>query len=187
MTEPSSVHVPVLLEQVVRWLAPRPGMVLVDGTLGGGGHARALAVGVGQNGLVIGIDRDPAAIDAAEREPSRPAGAAGAGELLRPARGARTTGDPDGRRRRAGPGAFQRPVGRPKPGIQLLGRRPAGLAIRSAFGRTGAAADQPAERGTLDPTDLDATARSDTAGGSPRRSCGSGASSRSRRRPSWPS
>jgi 16S rRNA (cytosine1402-N4)-methyltransferase len=58
----SSVHVSVLLDQVVRWLDPRPGMVLVDGTLGGGGHARALAAGVGPNGLVIGIDRDPAAI-----------------------------------------------------------------------------------------------------------------------------
>ena len=43
MTEPSSVHVPVLLEQVVQWLDPQPGMVLVDGTLGGGGHTRLLA------------------------------------------------------------------------------------------------------------------------------------------------
>ncbi len=67
MTEPSSVHVPVMLEPVVRWLAPRPGMVMVDGTLGGGGHARALAAGVGQKGLVIGIDRDPAAIETAEQ------------------------------------------------------------------------------------------------------------------------
>jgi len=67
MTEPSSVHVPVMLDQVVRWLRPRPGAVLVDGTLGGGGHARALAEAVGQNGLVIGIDRDPTAVEAAER------------------------------------------------------------------------------------------------------------------------
>ena len=66
MTEPSSVHVPVLLEQVVHWLAPQPGMVLVDGTLGGAGHTQALATAVGPKGLVIGIDRDPAAIDAAE-------------------------------------------------------------------------------------------------------------------------
>jgi 16S rRNA (cytosine1402-N4)-methyltransferase len=65
MSEPSSVHVPVLLEQVVSWLRPRPGAVLVDATLGGGGHARALAAGVGPDGLVIGIDRDPAAIEAA--------------------------------------------------------------------------------------------------------------------------
>jgi len=39
--------------------------VLVDGTLGGGGHTRALAAGVGPSGLVIGIDRDPAAIETA--------------------------------------------------------------------------------------------------------------------------
>jgi 16S rRNA (cytosine1402-N4)-methyltransferase len=67
MTEPSSVHVPVLLAQVVHWLDPRSGAVLVDGTLGGGGHTRALAAGVGNKGLVIAIDRDPAAIDAAQR------------------------------------------------------------------------------------------------------------------------
>lgn len=67
MTEPSTVHVPVLLEQVLEWLAPKPGMVLVDGTLGGGGHTRALAERVGKMGQVIGIDRDPAAIDAAEK------------------------------------------------------------------------------------------------------------------------
>ena len=67
MTEPLSAHVPVMLEQVVRWLAPRPGMVLVDGTTGGGGHTRALAERVGTDGLVIGLDRDPDAIDAAAR------------------------------------------------------------------------------------------------------------------------
>ncbi len=68
MTEPSSVHVSVLLEQVVHWLAPQPGMVLVDGTLGGGGHTQVLAAAVKPDGLVIGIDRDPAAIDAAEKK-----------------------------------------------------------------------------------------------------------------------
>ncbi len=65
MTEPSSVHVPVLLDQVVYWLQPRSGGVLVDGTLGGGGHTRALAAAAGPTGLVIAIDRDPAAIEAA--------------------------------------------------------------------------------------------------------------------------
>jgi 16S rRNA (cytosine1402-N4)-methyltransferase len=67
MTEPTSVHVPVLLNEVVHWLDPRPGMVLVDGTVGGGGHARALAEKLGDKGLLIGIDRDSAAIDAAGR------------------------------------------------------------------------------------------------------------------------
>ena len=66
MDEP--VHIPVLIDQVVEWLQPRPGGVLVDGTLGGGGHARRLAEIVGREGLVIGLDRDPAAVEsAAER------------------------------------------------------------------------------------------------------------------------
>jgi 16S rRNA (cytosine1402-N4)-methyltransferase len=38
--------------------------MLVDGTLGGGGHARALAERVGPHGLIIALDRDPAAIEA---------------------------------------------------------------------------------------------------------------------------
>jgi 16S rRNA (cytosine1402-N4)-methyltransferase len=67
MMEPQSVHVPVLLDQVVAWLAPRAGQTLVDGTLGGGGHARALAAAVGERGLVIGLDRDPEAISAAKQ------------------------------------------------------------------------------------------------------------------------
>lgn len=62
------VHVPVMLDEVVEWLQPLPGKTLVDGTLGGGGHARALAQLVAPNGLIIAFDRDPAAIEsAAER------------------------------------------------------------------------------------------------------------------------
>jgi 16S rRNA (cytosine1402-N4)-methyltransferase len=67
MTEAPSVHVPVMLQQVLDQLAPRPGMVLVDGTLGGCGHARALAEIIGGEGVLIGIDRDPAAIENAQR------------------------------------------------------------------------------------------------------------------------
>ncbi|MBN2022352.1 MAG: 16S rRNA (cytosine(1402)-N(4))-methyltransferase RsmH [Pirellulales bacterium] len=61
-----SLHVPVLFDEVLHGLAPAPGQVLVDGTLGGGGHARALAQRVGPDGCVIALDRDPAAIAAAE-------------------------------------------------------------------------------------------------------------------------
>jgi 16S rRNA (cytosine1402-N4)-methyltransferase len=43
-------------------------MRVVDGTLGGGGHTRLLADAVGPDGLVIAIDRDPAAIDRGARE-----------------------------------------------------------------------------------------------------------------------
>ncbi len=66
MTDPSPAHVPVMLDQVVHWLDPRPGTVIVDGTLGGGGHTRALVERVVPAGLVIALDRDPAAIAAAE-------------------------------------------------------------------------------------------------------------------------
>jgi 16S rRNA (cytosine1402-N4)-methyltransferase len=60
-------HIPVLLDEVIHWLDPRPGQVVVDGTLGGGGHARALAPRVAVGGVVIALDRDPAALAAAER------------------------------------------------------------------------------------------------------------------------
>ncbi len=66
MCDPSSVHVPVMPDEVVRWLAPRPGAVLVDGTLGGGGHTRLLVDRVGPNGQIIALDRDPAAVEAAD-------------------------------------------------------------------------------------------------------------------------
>jgi 16S rRNA (cytosine1402-N4)-methyltransferase len=57
-----------MLDEIVRWLDPRSGAILVDGTLGGGGHAKALAERVGESGLVIALDRDPAAIAAAQQE-----------------------------------------------------------------------------------------------------------------------
>ena len=65
-TMTSSIHVSVLLDEVVQWLNPQAGGVFVDGTLGGGGHARALAARVGPAGLVIGVDRDSTALDSAQ-------------------------------------------------------------------------------------------------------------------------
>jgi 16S rRNA (cytosine1402-N4)-methyltransferase len=56
-----------MLDEVLAWLAPRRGMTLVDGTLGGGGHTRALAELVGDDGQIVAFDRDPAALAAAER------------------------------------------------------------------------------------------------------------------------
>lgn len=56
-------HVPVMLSEILHWLAPRSGQRIVDGTVGGGGHAAALLQAVGPSGTVIGLDRDPAALD----------------------------------------------------------------------------------------------------------------------------
>jgi 16S rRNA (cytosine1402-N4)-methyltransferase len=67
VTESPPIHVPVMLDQVLEWLAVRAGAVIADGTLGGGGHTRAIAERVGSTGTVIALDRDPAAIDAAAR------------------------------------------------------------------------------------------------------------------------
>jgi 16S rRNA (cytosine1402-N4)-methyltransferase len=64
----SSIHTPVLAAEVMGLLDVQPGMRVVDGTLGGGGHARLLAEAVGPAGLVVAIDRDPAAIERAARE-----------------------------------------------------------------------------------------------------------------------
>ena len=61
------VHIPVMLDEVLEWLAPHPGQVLVDGTLGAGGHTRSLAERVEPGGTVLAFDRDPAARDAAEK------------------------------------------------------------------------------------------------------------------------
>ncbi len=68
MRDSASIHVPVLANEVLAALDPQAGQTVVDGTLGGGGHARLLARCVGPTGSVIGLDRDGRAIAAAERE-----------------------------------------------------------------------------------------------------------------------
>src|SRR5688572_20201663 len=65
MTAPP-VHIPVMLAEVLDQLQPREGGVYVDGTLGGGGHTRALAEIVGASGQVIGVDLDPEPVRRAE-------------------------------------------------------------------------------------------------------------------------
>jgi 16S rRNA (cytosine1402-N4)-methyltransferase len=54
-------HVPVLAGELIDLTAPAPGETVVDCTFGAGGHARLLADRVGAAGLLICIDRDPAA------------------------------------------------------------------------------------------------------------------------------
>jgi 16S rRNA (cytosine1402-N4)-methyltransferase len=61
------LHVPVMVRKVLAALDPQPGKTLVDGTLGGGGHARLLAERIAPNGMLIALDRDPRAIAAAEQ------------------------------------------------------------------------------------------------------------------------
>ncbi|HMN96642.1 MAG TPA: 16S rRNA (cytosine(1402)-N(4))-methyltransferase RsmH [Phycisphaerales bacterium] len=55
---PESGHVPVLLEPVLRLLAPQTGEVAVDCTAGRGGHAAALAARLGPTGTLVAVDLD---------------------------------------------------------------------------------------------------------------------------------
>jgi 16S rRNA (cytosine1402-N4)-methyltransferase len=71
-------HVPVLLSEVLAYLAPHPGSCFVDATVNGGGHTSALLDATAPNGRVLGIDRDPMIL-AALRE--RLADAVSAGRL----------------------------------------------------------------------------------------------------------
>jgi 16S rRNA (cytosine1402-N4)-methyltransferase len=52
-------HVPVLAEEVLAVLAPRPGETVIDCTFGAGGHAGLLAERLRGRGKLIAIDRDP--------------------------------------------------------------------------------------------------------------------------------
>jgi 16S rRNA (cytosine1402-N4)-methyltransferase len=56
---PAGAHVPVMLDEVIEVLAPRPGDTVVDCTLGYGGHARALLAKVRPGGFLLGLDVDP--------------------------------------------------------------------------------------------------------------------------------
>jgi 16S rRNA (cytosine1402-N4)-methyltransferase len=60
-----AAHVPVLVGLVVGGLRPRPGARLVDATIGLGGHAEAL-LAASPDTLLLGIDRDPAALAKAQ-------------------------------------------------------------------------------------------------------------------------
>ena len=65
MTSHHSDHIPVLCAEMVAALSPRAGAVIVDGTFGRGGHTRALLNAAPCQ--VLAVDRDPEAIEAANR------------------------------------------------------------------------------------------------------------------------
>jgi len=59
-------HDPVLLEETLQLLQPRPGGVYVDATLGGGGHFEEIIARAKGEGIFIGIDQDEDAIERAK-------------------------------------------------------------------------------------------------------------------------
>jgi 16S rRNA (cytosine1402-N4)-methyltransferase len=61
------IHIPVLLEECMGFLAPAPGKVFVDGTLGLGGHSAALLSRSGPDGRVIAFEWDENALQRSSR------------------------------------------------------------------------------------------------------------------------
>jgi 16S rRNA (cytosine1402-N4)-methyltransferase len=61
-------HRPVLLSESLAFLDPRPDAVIVDGTVGGAGHAAAILERTAPEGLLIALDRDEQALAAARRQ-----------------------------------------------------------------------------------------------------------------------
>lgn len=67
MSEPVQFrHQPVLLVETIHYLNPRPNQNFIDCTLGGGGHAVEILAKTGPQGKLLGLDLDPAALEAAK-------------------------------------------------------------------------------------------------------------------------
>jgi 16S rRNA (cytosine1402-N4)-methyltransferase len=66
MTESHSQHLPVLLNETIDALAIQADGLYIDGTFGRGGHSRAILAKLSTEGRLLGLDRDPAAIQAGE-------------------------------------------------------------------------------------------------------------------------
>ena len=67
--EHSGLHTTVLLHEAIDALVTNPDGIYVDGTFGRGGHTRELLSRLGPRARVIGIDRDPVAVEAAKSGP----------------------------------------------------------------------------------------------------------------------
>jgi 16S rRNA (cytosine1402-N4)-methyltransferase len=57
-----ATHIPVLADEVMSMLAPAPGSLQIDATLGGGGHTERILEATDPDGRLLGLDADGAAI-----------------------------------------------------------------------------------------------------------------------------
>jgi len=61
-------HTPVLLNEVIQFLEPKPGGSFIDATLGAGGHSRAILERTAPAGRLLAIDQDESALAKAKEE-----------------------------------------------------------------------------------------------------------------------
>jgi 16S rRNA (cytosine1402-N4)-methyltransferase len=66
------MHVSVLTSEVLHWLDPQPGQIVVDATAGGGGHSALLWERIQPGGTLIALDQDPAMLALAQQRISNP-------------------------------------------------------------------------------------------------------------------
>ncbi|MFA6133562.1 MAG: 16S rRNA (cytosine(1402)-N(4))-methyltransferase RsmH [Phycisphaerae bacterium] len=64
---PAGTHVSVLFNEVMKCLAPRPGEIVADCTLGYGGHASGFLKRISPGGLLVGFDHDEATLRATHK------------------------------------------------------------------------------------------------------------------------
>lgn len=65
------MHEPVLKDEIIKFLDPQPGHIVLDNTIGSGGHAEAILERILPNGILFGIDQDEEAIARAQERLSR--------------------------------------------------------------------------------------------------------------------
>jgi 16S rRNA (cytosine1402-N4)-methyltransferase len=62
------MHIPVLYQEILKYLQPRPGGSYIDGTVGAGGHTKGLLLASAPNGRILAFDKDPEAIIIARQQ-----------------------------------------------------------------------------------------------------------------------
>lgn len=67
------MHKPVLLNEVLEFLNPKPGNFIIDGTVDGGGHSKEIIKKIGSSGQLLGVDLDPEMVKKTRRALGREA------------------------------------------------------------------------------------------------------------------
>ncbi|MBI2469869.1 MAG: 16S rRNA (cytosine(1402)-N(4))-methyltransferase RsmH [Planctomycetes bacterium] len=68
------LHNPVMVDEVIDYLHPQPGQIVLDCTVGGGGHAIKILDNIKPEGLLIGIDKDMEILQTTKQSLSKTAG-----------------------------------------------------------------------------------------------------------------
>jgi 16S rRNA (cytosine1402-N4)-methyltransferase len=66
LAQEDNIHIPVILDEVIDALSPKPGNFMIDGTFGGGGHSAEIAKRIAPKGTLLAVDRDSFAIKKAD-------------------------------------------------------------------------------------------------------------------------